>query len=73
MSEKPYSGARSYTMRSPCSACGCGDGVVQRKGLQDVVRCAKCGRACYNAPRTETGERPVTVSTTHNELKEASR
>jgi 5-methylcytosine-specific restriction endonuclease McrA len=45
----------SMVMRSPCAGCGCLDGTVTTKNGQDVVRCAECGKWCYNAPRTETG------------------
>jgi 5-methylcytosine-specific restriction endonuclease McrA len=43
-------------MRSPCSGCGCLDGIIVTKNGQDTVRCAECDQyAGYNAPRSETG------------------
>lgn len=47
-----------YLLRSPCRFCGepsRGRGPKSTKG-QDVVYCASCRRAVYNAPRAETGK-----------------
>lgn len=46
---------KPHQMRDDCPRCGGADGVITTVGLQDVVRCARCDRYCYNAPRTETG------------------
>lgn len=35
--------------------------------------CAGCARFLYNAPKTETGERPRTISTVHNGIKPKQR
>lgn len=49
-------------MRAPCRWCLSNDGMTATDGTmqsvngQDVVRCARCGRHCYNAPRSETGK-----------------
>jgi len=45
-----------FTMRAPCAGCGGTAGSVKETGSQDVVRCAKCDRFQYNAPRVETGK-----------------
>lgn len=57
-----------YTMRKPC-ICGSEIGFITEVGAQDVVRCLKCERHCYNAPRTETGKAVRTVTTVHNGVK----
>lgn len=62
-----------YQMRVPCPACGHQLGVVQEKNGQDTVRCAKCNRHCYNAPRVETGREQRTVTTVHNGIKPKQR
>lgn len=51
----------AYTMREPCKWClkdgfTHTEGYVKSSGGQDVVRCSRCGRQCYNAPKTETGK-----------------
>lgn len=43
-----------HEMRAACRDCGSTDGTITTVGGQDTVRCATCGRHCYNAPRTET-------------------
>jgi len=50
-------------MRTPCPGCGCLDGTITTKNGQDTVRCARCDRYCYNAPRTETGREPRSLRT----------
>ena len=50
-------------MRAPCPDCGCLDGTITPKNGQDTVRCARCERYCYNAPRTETGREPRSLRT----------
>lgn len=54
--------SRFITMRAPCPACSETVGTVVRVGLQDTVRCTTCDRFAYNAPRTETGERKVSLT-----------
>jgi 5-methylcytosine-specific restriction endonuclease McrA len=56
-------------MRSPCPACGHGEGLLFERGSQDVIRCASCKRHCYNAPRVETGKAVRTVQTVHDAIK----
>lgn len=52
----------SYEMRELCRWClkdGGGevrDGFIRESNGQDVVRCSQCERACYNAPKRETGK-----------------
>ena len=47
-----------HQMRAGCPECGSTAGTISPINGQDVVRCAQCGRYCYNAPRTETGRPP---------------
>jgi hypothetical protein len=42
-------------MRKPC-VCGHTEGSITESGLQDVVRCDRCGKFQYNAPRKELGK-----------------
>lgn len=50
-------------MRSPCHGCGHEMGKIIERSGQDTVRCARCDRWCYNAPRTETGRKQRSLST----------
>jgi 5-methylcytosine-specific restriction endonuclease McrA len=71
---EPTPGARPHAMREPCKFCGePSRGTLARVGGQNVVRCAACGRAVYNAPRTETGEAQRSVLTVHNSIKPKTR
>lgn len=50
-------------LREPCQ-CSCESGIVRVRSGQNCVFCSLCGRyAGYNAPKTETGEEPRSVST----------
>lgn len=63
-----------FTMRASCRwGCDTTDGYIVSSNGQDVVRCARCQRACYNAPRVETGRAARTVTTVHNGIKPAQR
>lgn len=53
----------SFVMREPCRTCGTSDGHITERGKQDVVRCARCNRYAYCAPRIETGKKKRTLST----------
>ena len=64
---------KPYRMREPCRGCGCEDGTIEERGAQDVVRCADCGRHCYNAPRVETGKAVRTIQSTHSQIKPKHR
>ena len=44
-----------HQIREPCKFCGGQRGRVDRKGVQDCICCATCGKWFYNAPRSETG------------------
>jgi hypothetical protein len=44
-----------HRMRAACPDCGNTDGMIMTVSGQDTVRCARCDRFCYNAPRAETG------------------
>ncbi len=59
-------------LRKPCS-CGCTSGDVMEKSGQDCVYCSACNRWQYNAPRTETGRKQRSVSTTHESIKPKQR
>lgn len=50
-------------MRARCPDCGHPDGYIVTRGGQDTVRCAKCDRFCYNAPKSETGRETRSVRT----------
>lgn len=74
----PGPNIRAYTLRAPCRFClaegvAVVDGFVVEVNHQDVVRCGRCNRAAYNAPRTETGRAPRTVTTIHNGIKPTQR
>jgi hypothetical protein len=60
VSENPET---AIDMRAACPACGEHRGKLKAVGHQDTVRCAGCGRHCYNAPRTETGRPTRRVKT----------
>jgi 5-methylcytosine-specific restriction endonuclease McrA len=61
-------------MRALCRfGCGTLDGYIRTAGAQDVVRCARCHRAQYNAPRVETGRAARTATTVHNGVRPAQR
>jgi hypothetical protein len=53
----------AHPMREPCPRCGCPDGTITTRNGQDTVRCARCHRHCYNAPRSETGRERRSLST----------
>lgn len=53
----------AYKMRTPCKWCDCTDGRIVPCNGQDVVRCLKCDRANYNAPKKETGKPQTHVDT----------
>lgn len=63
----------TYAMRAPCPSCGTTEGVLIPRNGQDTVRCARCDRHCYNAPRTETGRAQRSVTTVHNAIKPSQR
>lgn len=46
--------ADHHQLRAACK-CGSTDGTIATVNGQDTVRCARCNRYCYNAPRLETG------------------
>jgi len=61
--------SREYVSRQPCTSCQTTEALVVPSNGQNVVRCARCGRSLYNAPKTETGERPRTVTTLRQQIK----
>lgn len=67
-SSQPEDVPTPHKMRAPCQWClretvQWTEGTVEHKNGQDVVRCSRCKRHCYNAPLTETGRRPLTLAT----------
>src|SRR5690242_3831364 len=44
-----------HVMRAPCPHCGHGRGYIEVRGGQRCVFCTRCGRWCYNAPKSEIG------------------
>lgn len=63
------------TLRSPCKRCGGTEARTETRNGQDCKFCAKpsCGAFQYNAPKTETGRAPRTVSTVHNGVTTGKR
>lgn len=61
----------SYILREPCR-CGNRTGRLETRGGQDCVFCDRCGRHCYNAPRSETG-REVRSLRTRPDIKPGKR
>jgi 5-methylcytosine-specific restriction endonuclease McrA len=61
-------------MRAPCRfGCGTAEGFIRTIGGQDVVRCSRCGRPQYNAPRVETGRAERTVASVRNGISPQQR
>ena len=58
-------------MRAACLNCGGADGHL-KTSAQDTVRCASCGRHCYNATRKETG-RSVRSPISRPEVRSSQR
>lgn len=52
----------TWTARHPCPTCYTTRALLIRSGNQDTVVCGTCRRHLYNAPRTETGLEPRTVT-----------
>lgn len=63
----------AMTMRAPCKFCQGTEGRIETRNGQDCMFCLSCGRHCYNAPKTETGRKPRTVSTTHEGISASRR
>jgi hypothetical protein len=63
----------SFQMRAACRKCGHGYGSIETRNGQDCVWCGNCGAFQYNAPKTETGRAPRTVTTIHNGIKAGQR
>ena len=60
-------------LRKPCKECGHRYGSIDTRGGQDCVYCGKCDAYQYNAPKTETGRKPRSLSTTHALIKPKQR
>lgn len=64
----------NHVLRSPCKKCGHTLGRIAPTNGQNVVRCAECDTwAGYNAPKTETGEKPRSVQTCHESIRPKTR
>lgn len=61
-------GGRPHESR-PCRWCGSTSGVLFEVSGQNSVYCGDCGKHSYNAPKTETGQRPRTVETLRPQIK----
>lgn len=61
------------TMRLACRWCAGTEGRIETRNGQDCVFCAACDKFQYNAPKTETGRAPRTVTTVHNGIKPNQR
>jgi 5-methylcytosine-specific restriction endonuclease McrA len=55
--------------REPCPECQTRDAILINISGQNTVRCKKCHRHLYNAPKTETGEVRRTVETVRKGIK----
>lgn len=60
-------------LRIACQHCGGTGGMVSVVNGQNVVRCGDCSRFQYNAPKTETGEKPRTIESAHAGIKPSVR
>lgn len=60
-------------MRQPCKKCQHSDGSIATVNGQDTVRCSQCDTFQYNAPKTETGRKVRTISTTHEMISASLR
>jgi 5-methylcytosine-specific restriction endonuclease McrA len=62
-------GETPITARQPCPNCNSTDALRSDKNGQATVRCRKCRKFLYNAPKVETGERPRTVQAVRPDVK----
>lgn len=69
----PNSASGTFAMRSPCAFCLGSVGVLREVNGQDTVRCARCDRFAYNAPRVETGRAVRSVATVHAGIRPKQR
>lgn len=63
----------AFTMRASCRWCTNTLGRIETRNGQDCVFCTECDKFQYNAPKTETGREPRTVTTVHNGIKPGQR
>lgn len=60
---------RSWISARPCPTCGGTDARLVERGGQNTIRCTICNVHIYNAPKTDTGQRPRTVRTLRQGVK----
>ena len=60
-------------LREPCIKCGGLDGIVMRKGFNDVVYCICCNTFGFNMPKTESGKKRQSCSTIHSGISPKTR
>lgn len=61
-------GGKPYPAR-PCRWCASTNGILLETNGQNTVYCGDCGKHTYNAPKTETGQRPRTAQTVRVGIK----
>jgi hypothetical protein len=62
-----------YRSRIPCPSCHTVEAYLVHKRGQATVRCARCHSFRYNAPHTETGAKPRTVTTLRRPIRPAQQ
>jgi 5-methylcytosine-specific restriction endonuclease McrA len=62
-------GWKEYPSTRPCPSCGGYEALIGEHNGQNVVRCRSCRSFIYNAPKTETGQKPRTVATIRQGVK----
>lgn len=62
-------GGREFLASRPCPDCGITKAAIIPRNGQNTVRCARCGKHYYNAPKAETGEGPRTAKTLRRDIR----
>ena len=61
------------TLRSRCVQCGNTKGYIEERNGQNCVFCASCRHFAYNAPKTETGQKPQSIASVHKGISPSRR
>lgn len=69
----PTTETQTLVMRAPCTRCSAPEGRIVPTNGQNCVFCSACNKYCYNAPKTETGERTRSVQTVHSDIRPKQR